>query len=247
MDRLIYLAMSGAKATLQRQEVLAHNLANASTNGFRAEMQAFRAVPIRGDGASTRVYALESTIGADLRPGAMETTHRPLDVAMQGNAWLAVQSLDGTEAYTRAGALQVDAEGQLVTPAGLPVLGDGGPITVPANAAIDVGSDGTISAQVGNARPQPVGRLKLVTPEDGAPLQRGEDGLFRAGGAGGGGDLPADPAARLQSGTLEGSNVSPVETMVAMISAARQFEQQMKALKDAEQREQNAAKLLAAQ
>ncbi len=243
MDRLIYLAMSGAKATMQRQEVLAHNLANASTNGFRAEMQAFRAVPVRGDGASTRVYALESTVGADVRPGAMETTNRPLDVAMQGNAWLAVQSLDGTEGYTRAGALQVDAEGQLVTPAGLPVLGDGGPITVPANAAIDVGSDGTISAQVGNARPQPVGRLKLVTPEDGAPLQRGEDGLFRAAA----GNLPVDPAARLQGGTLEGSNVSPVETMVAMISAARQFEQQMKTLKDAEQREQNAAKLLAAQ
>ncbi len=243
MDRLIYLAMSGAKATMQRQEVLANNLANASTNGFRAEMQAFRAVPIRGDGASTRVYALESTVGADVRPGAMETTHRPLDVAMQGNAWLAVQALDGTEGYTRAGALQVDAEGQLVTPAGLPVLGDGGPITVPANAAIDVGSDGTISAQVGNARPQAVGRLKLVTPEDGAPLQRGADGLFRPAD----GELPADPTARLQSGTLEGSNVSPVQTMVAMISAARQFEQQMKTLKEAEQREQNAAKLLAAQ
>jgi flagellar basal-body rod protein FlgF len=243
MDRLIYLAMSGAKATMQRQEVLANNLANASTNGFRAEMQAFRAVPIRGDGASTRVYALESTVGADVRPGVMETTNRPLDVAMQGNAWLAVQSLDGTEGYTRAGALQVDAEGQLVTPSGLPILGDGGPITVPANAAIDVGADGTISAQVGHARPQPVGRLKLVTPEPGAPLQRGEDGLFRAAD----GDLPADPLARLQSGTLEGSNVSAVETMVGMIAAARQFEQQMKTLKDAEQREQNAAKLLAAQ
>jgi len=243
MDRLIYLAMSGAKATMQRQDVLANNLANASTNGFRAEMQAFRAVPIRGDGASTRVYALESTIGADVRPGPMETTNRPLDVAMQGNAWLAVQALDGTEGYTRAGAMQVDAQGQLLTPAGLPVLGDGGPITVPANAAIDVGADGTISAQVGNARPQPVGRLKLVTPEEGAPLQRGEDGLFRAAG----GDLAADATARLQSGTLEGSNVSPIETMVAMISAARQFEQQMKTLKDAEQREQNAARLLAAQ
>jgi len=96
---------------------------------------------------------------------------------------------------------------------------------------------------VGNARPQPVGRLKLVTPEAGAPLQRGDDGLFRAVD----GDLAADPAARLQSGTLEGSNVSPVETMVGMIAAARQFEQQMKTLKDAEQREQNAAKLLAAQ
>ncbi len=244
MDRLIYLAMAGAKATMQRQDVLAHNLANASTTGFRAEMQAFRAVPVRGDGASTRVYALESTIGYDDRAGPLQTTGRALDVAPQGRAWLAVQSLDGTEAYTRAGALQVSAEGQLVTPAGLPVLGDGGPIAVPAGATLEVASDGTITATTANGRPTPVGRLKLVTPE--APLERGTDGLFRSGGADAG-ELPADPAARLQSGALEGSNVSAVETMVSMIAAARQFEQQMKVLQGAEQREQGAAKLLAPQ
>jgi flagellar basal-body rod protein FlgF len=240
LDRLIYLAMAGAKATMQRQDVLAHNLANASTTGFRAEMQAFRAVPVRGDGASTRVYALESTIGYDDRAGPMQTTGRPLDVAPQGKAWLAVQSLDGTEAYTRAGAFQVSAEGQLVTPAGLPVLGDGGPIAIPAGAALEVASDGTITASTGHGKPQAVGRLKLVTPE--AALTRGEDGLFRAAD----GELPADPGARLQSGALEGSNVSAVETMVSMIAAARQFEQQMKVLQGAEQREQGAAKLLAA-
>jgi len=238
MDRLIYLAMSGAKATMQRQDVLAHNLANASTNGFRAEMQAFRAVPVRGDGASTRVYALESTVGYDDRAGPLQTTGRALDVAPQGRAWLAVQALDGTEAYTRAGALQVSAEGQLITPSGLPVLGDGGPITVPAGATLEVASDGTISATNASGRPTPVGRLKLVTPE--APMDRGADGLFRASD----GDLPADPTARLQSGALEGSNVSAVETMVSMIAAARQFEQQMKVLQGAEQREQGAAKLL---
>jgi len=238
MDRLIYLAMSGAKATMQRQDVLAHNLANASTNGFRAEMQTFRAVPVRGDGASTRVYALESTVGYDDRAGPLQTTGRALDVAPQGRAWLAVQALDGTEAYTRAGALQVSAEGQLITPSGLPVLGDGGPITVPAGATLEVASDGTISATNASGRPTPVGRLKLVTPE--APMDRGADGLFRASD----GDLPADPTARLQSGALEGSNVSAVETMVSMIAAARQFEQQMKVLQGAEQREQGAAKLL---
>lgn len=241
MDRLIYLSMAGAKATMQRQEVLANNLANASTTGFRAELQAFRAVPVRGEGASTRVYALESTVGHDQRPGPVQGTGRSLDVAMQGSAWLAVQSLDGTEAYTRAGALQVDGEGQLVTPTGLPVLGDGGPITLPANAVVDVGPDGTVSATVGNQRPQQVGRLKLVTPE--APLARGTDGLFRAAD----GDLPADANARLQAGALEGSNVSPVETMVAMIAAARQFEHQMKMLQGAEQREQAAQKLLGTQ
>jgi flagellar basal-body rod protein FlgF len=241
MDRLIYLAMSGAKATLQRQDQLANNLANASTNGFRAELQAFRAVPVRGDGASTRVYALESSVGHDPRSGPVQATGRSLDVALHGAAWLAVQALDGTEAYTRAGALQVDAQGQLVTPAGLPVLGDGGPIALPANASVDVASDGTLTTQVGSDPPQAAGRLKLVTPE--TPLSRGEDGLFRAEA----GELAADPAARLQSGALEGSNVSPVETMVAMIAAARQFEQQMKVLQGAEQREQAASRLLSPQ
>jgi flagellar basal-body rod protein FlgF len=241
MDRQIYLAMAGAKATLQRQDVLANNLANASTTGFRAELQAFRAVPVLGDGASTRVYALESTVGHDNRVGPVQATGRPLDVALQGQAWLAVQALDGTEAYTRAGALQVNAEGQLVTPGGMPVMGDGGPITLPAEASVDVAPDGSITTRIGKERPQLAGRLKLVEPE--VPLVRGVDGLFRAAD----GDLAASPTARLQSGALEGSNVSPVETMVAMIAAARQFEQQMKVLQGAEQREQTAARLLAPQ
>jgi len=241
MDRMIYLSMAAAKATMHRQEVVSHNLANVSTNGFRAELAAFRAVPVRGDGASTRVYALESTVGYSNAPGVVQTTGRPLDVAVKGNSWLAVQALDGTEAYTRAGSLEVNAEGLLTDLQGRPVVGDGGPLTLPANATVEVASDGTVSAKVGRERPQPVGRLKMVTPE--APMQRGTDGLFRAGE----GDLAADPAARLQSGSLEGSNVNAIESMVAMIAAARQFEQQMKALKTAEQKEQTATKLLTQQ
>ncbi len=239
MDRLIYLSMSGAKATLQRQDSLANNLANVSTTGFRAELQAFRAVPVRGDGATTRVYALESTIGYNNAAGPVQTTGRSLDVALTGNAWLAVQGLDGTEAYTRAGALQTNSEGQLVTLSGLPVVGDGGPIQLPPNASVDISADGLITTKLANGRPQQAGRLKMVTPE--APMARGTDGLFRPGD---GNDLPADTTARLQSGALEGSNVSPVETMVAMISASRQFEQQMRMLQGAEQREQAASKLL---
>jgi flagellar basal-body rod protein FlgF len=238
VDRLIYLSMSGAKAAMQRQEVLAHNLANASTPGFRAEMAAFRSVPILGDGATTRAFALETTIGYDMQAGPVSPTGNPLDVAMSGNAWLALTALDGTEAYTRNGALQVNSEGLLVNSSGLPAVGDGGPITLPQGATVEIAQDGTISARVGEARPQVVGRLKLVTPE--APLKRGDDGLFRAAD----GELPADASARLRSGALEGSNVSPVETMVAMIAASRQFEQQMKLLQQTEQREQNAARLL---
>src|SRR5574343_532138 len=158
MDRMIYLSMAGAKAAMQRQDVLANNLANVSTNGFRAELAAFRAVPVRGDGASTRAYALETTIGYNPDPGALD----------------------------------VNAEGLLVQRNGLQVMGDGGPITVPPDSELTIGSDGTISAKGPTDRPTTIGRLKMVTPE--GPLTRGTDGLFRAAD----GELPADPAARLQ-------------------------------------------------
>ncbi|KQV89581.1 flagellar basal-body rod protein FlgF [Pelomonas sp. Root1237] len=243
MDRMIYLSMAGAKAAMQRQDVLSHNLANVTTNGFRAELQAFRAVPVRGDGASTRAFALETTIGYNDAQGPLTPTGRNLDVAMQGNAWLAVQANDGTEAYTRAGSLDVNAEGILVMRNGMPVLGDGGPINVPANSEVAIGSDGTVSAKAPNQKPTTVGRLKLVTPEAANQLSRGDDGLFRALE----GDLPANQAARLQDGALEGSNVSPVETMVAMIAAGRQFEQQMKLLQIAQTQGQQSAKLLGSQ
>lgn len=238
MDRLVYLSMAGAKAAMQRQETLAHNLANASTPGFRAELQAFRAVPVEGGGASTRVYALESTPGYDATPASIAATGRSLDVAMRGNAWLAVQGRDGTEAYTRGGSLDITADGTLVTTSGTTVLGDGGPIQVPQGAAVAIAADGTVSATAANGISQAVGRLKLVTPE--APLLRGEDGLFR----GADGDLAADATAQLQEGALEGSNVSPVETMVAMITAARQFEAQMRLLSSAEGNDKAAAQLL---
>src|SRR5258706_2013285 len=238
MDRLIYTSMSGAKATMQRQDTLANNLANVSTVGFRAELQAFRAVPVQGSGASTRVFALESTPGFDATPGSVTATGRNLDVAMKGNAWLAVQGLDGTEAYTKAGSLDISTDGTLVTSGGLTVLGDGGPIQVPANSEINIAQDGTVSAKTPNGKSTAVGKLKLVTPE--STLTRGTDGLFR----GADGDLPADPNAKLQDGALEGSNVSSVETMVSMITAARQFEAQMKMLQTAEGNEKSAAQLL---
>ena len=238
MDRMIYLSMSGAKATMQRQDTLANNLANVSTTGFRAELQAFRAVPVLGSGASTRVYALETTTGYDASQGPVTGTGRNLDVAVKGNGWLSVQALDGTEAYTRGGALELSNDGTLTTRGGLPVLGDGGPLQVPANTEVSIGADGTVSAKGANGKTSAIGKLKLVTPD--APLTRGEDGLFRAAS----GDLSADETARVQDGALEGSNVSPVETMVAMISAARQFEAQMKMLQTADANEKAAAQLL---
>lgn len=240
MDRLIYLSMSGAKATMQRQDTLANNIANVSTPGFRAELQAFRAVPIQGSGASTRVFALETTTGYDPTGGPVISTGRNLDVAAKGNAWLSVQALDGTEAYTRGGALDISSDGTLTTRSGLPVVGDGGPIQVPPDSTVSIGTDGTVSARGIGGRSNPIGKLKLVTPE--APLQRGDDGLFRAPD----GDLAADATAQVEDGALEGSNVSAVESMVSMISAARQFEAQMKVIQTAEADEKAAAQLLGA-
>ncbi len=238
MDRMIYLSMAGAKMNMQRQEVLSHNLANVSTTGFRAELQAVRAVPVRGDGASTRVYALDTTVGYDDSAGPINFTGRALDVAMRGQAMLAVQGLDGTEAYTRAGSMVVDAQGNLVTQSGLQVMGDGGPINVPANTQPSIAPDGTVSVRQQGGNITQVGRLKMVTPE--VKLNRSDDGLFRSPD----GDLPADPVAQLQDGALEGSNVNPIETMVSMITAARQFETQMKMMQTAEQDEKAAAQLL---
>lgn len=245
MDHLIYTAMSGASAAAQRQSVLANNLANVSTQGFRAELSTFRAVPLQGDGATTRVFALEATSGHDEKPGAIQRTGRELDLAARGSSWFAVQGLDGVEAYTRAGSLQISPQGTLVTGSGLLVLSDGGsPIDVPPGAEFTVAADGTLTAKSAGAPAATLGRIKLATatPED--PLRRSEDGLFRTASQD---PLPADAAARLESGALEGSNVNPVETMVGMIAAARQFEAQLRLLQTAESSDKSAAQLLSMQ
>jgi flagellar basal-body rod protein FlgF len=245
MDRLIYTAMSGASAAAQRQAVLANNLANASTQGFRAELSAFRAVPLRGDGATTRVFAVETTAGHDTRAGSIERTGRTLDLAAQGQAWFAVQGLDGTEAYTRGGAFQVSAEGTLVNSSGLVVLSDGGaPIDVPQGADIAVGTDGTITSKTEGQPASTLGRIKLAAEDAENRLQRGEDGLFRTATQD---PLPADATARVESGALEGSNVNAIGAMVGMIAAARQFDQQMKLLQNTESADKAASQLLSVQ
>ena len=242
MDRMIYTAMTGASAAAHRQQLLSNNLANASTPGFRAELATFRAVPVRGDGTASRVFALEASAGHLDTAGPINPTGRNLDVAARGNAWFAVQGLDGTEAYTRAGQFEVSNNGQLVTPQGLPVLSDGGaPIDVPPNATVTLSPDGTVSARVGNEPPVAAGRIKLATANAENPVRRGDDGLFRAAN---GNALAADPNARMQPGALEGSNVNAVESMVGMIAASRQFEQQMRLLQTAETNDKSAGQLL---
>lgn len=245
MDHLIYTAMSGANAAGQRQTVLANNLANASTNGFRAEIATFRSVPLRGEGASTRVFALTATAGHKDAAGAVQFTGRNLDAMAQGKAWFGVQGLDGTEAYTRNGAFEVSQQGNLVTGNGLTVLSDAGaPISVPAGASLSLGNDGIITAKVGNQPANSLGRVKMVTPTPEAPIQRGADGLFRSPS---GDPLPTDTTARLQTGALESSNVNSIETMVEMIQVARQFESQMRLMQSAESNDKSATQLLSLQ
>ncbi|MDR5866466.1 flagellar basal body rod protein FlgF [Halomonas koreensis] len=248
MDRILYTAMSGARQSMEQQSVVSHNLSNASTTGFRAQLHAMRAVPVQGEARlDTRASVAASTPGSDFSAGPMNHTGRALDVAMQGDGWLAVQAADGSEAYTRRGDLQVDGDG-LLRSAGRPVLGEGGPIQVPLGASLSMGSDGTLSAigagQDADALAM-VGRLKLVSPGE-AGLVRGDDGLFRAppGEDGAVAPLPADDQARLVSGALEGSNVSAVETMVSMIDVARRYEMQTKVMSTADENAQRANRLL---
>jgi flagellar basal-body rod protein FlgF len=245
MDRVIYTAMTGANAAANRQAVLSNNLANVSTNGFRAELATYRAVPLRGEGATTRVFALESTAGHLDKAGPAMRTDRNLDAMVSTNSWFAVQGKDGTEGYTRNGHFEVATDGGLTTGNGLPVLSNGGaPITVPQGASVSIGRDGNISAKVGNQPANTIGRLKLVTPTPDDPVRRGEDGLFRTVS---GDPLNNDDTAQLQVGALEGSNVNAIETMVGMIQTARQFEVQMRLLQTAESNDRAAGQLLGLQ
>lgn len=243
MDRLIYTAMTGASHVLQQQAAVSENLSNASTPGFRAVLNTFRAVPLVGEGLPTRTFVVDSTAGADFTPAAYQATGRELDVAVQGPGWIAVQGPDGKEAYTRNGSFQVTPNGVLQTRTGLNVLGDGGPITIPPDTEVTFAKDGTLSTVPSGAQPTSVvvvGRLKLVNPEP-AQLDRGGDGLFRLKD---GNTAPADNNVEVVPGSLEGSNVNTVEAMVNMISLARKFDMQMKMLQTADSNARQASQIM---
>ena len=243
MDRLIYTAMTGASQVLQQQGAVSQNLANANTTGFRAELSTFRAVPLVGEGLATRTFVVDSTPGSNFTPAGLEQTGRPLDVGIQGDGWIAVQGLDGKEAYTRNGSFQVTSNGVLQTRSGLNVLGDSGPITIPPDTEVSIAKDGTISTVAGGTQTSAVsvvGRLKLVNPPE-ATLERGGDSLFHIKG---GGVAPADANVQLAAGSVEGSNVNTVEEMVNMITLARKFDMQMKMLQSADNNAQKSGSIL---
>ncbi len=243
MDRLIYTAMTGAKHAFLQQAGVANNLSNASTIGFRAMEHKFRAVPVQGEGAPTRAFVVDASVANVFDQGPLMATGRALDVAVQGAGWIAVETPNGGEAYTRAGNLQISANGQLQTASGLNVLSDGGPIGIPPDNSVTIAPDGTVSTIPLFGTPNnvnDVGRIKMVNPPENE-LVRGDDGLFRLQG---GAAAPADENVKLAPQTLEGSNVNPAEAMVNMISVARQFEMQIKMLQMADTNASKATQIL---
>jgi flagellar basal-body rod protein FlgF len=244
MDKYIYVAMTGARESMRAQAINSHNLANASTVGFRAELAAVTTQSAgEGDRAAARAFASISETGWSQSAGPLQSTGRDLDVAVEGDGWIAVQAPDGTEAYTRAGDLRLDATGAVRNGAGHPVLSGGGPLVIPPHASLVIGADGAVSIVPlgqGAETTARVGNIKLVKP-DPAQLERGPDGLFRVKG---GGDAPADASVRIVSGALEGSNVNVADAMVRMIELSRQFDMHMKTLRTVEDNARNSASLM---
>lgn len=243
MDRSLYIAMTGATQIMRAQEAVSHNLANASTVGFRSELTAFQSLPVQGPGEATRINAVAHGVGVDTTQGTVTSTGRALDVAVQGNGWIAVQAPDGSEGYTRAGDLQLTADGLLTDSAGNPVLGNGGPITLPPSVQLRVGNDGTISSVPLGEGPATVAaleRIRLVNP-DPTQLVQGGDGLMHMAD---GSTATPDATVRLTSGALENSNVNASSELVKMIALSRQYDMQIKSIKAAEDNAASASKLL---
>jgi flagellar basal-body rod protein FlgF len=243
MDRLVYTAMSGLRSQMAAQSTIANNIANASTIGFRAERVSFDRLVLEGSGLETRQLAAEEVEDFDRRAGAIVQTARPLDVAATTDSWIAVQAADGSEAYTRRGDLSVAPSGVLETGDGFPVMGSGGPITVPPHQSISIADDGTVSivpAGGDPAQPQAIDRIKLASVE-GSQTAKGLDNLLHVKG---GGVLPADLDAKLQSGALEQSNVNLTQALVDMIENQRSYEVQANLLKEAKNMDESAASLM---
>jgi len=243
MDDMIYLAMSGAKQTEFAQTINSNNLANVSTTGFRADLHSFSSVPIDGPGVESRINAVVESYGTDFAPGPVSNTGRALDVAVQGTGYIAIQAPDGSEAYTRAGDLRVEAGGLLSTGAGHLVLGDGGPVAIPPNNSLLIGIDGTISVQPLGQGPETlaiVDRIKLVNPHS-SELMKDADGLLRKVD---GADADADASVKLTSGALEQSNVNVAKTLVNMIELARQYEMQINVIKTSEENADAASQMM---
>ena len=247
MDRLIYTAVSGMASSMMRQRMIASNMANAQTIGFRAETMEFTPMTLDGPSLEARAMSHGQVRGALMRAGSLSQTGRELDLAMSGDALLAVQAPDGGEGYTRRGDLSVSASGMLQNGDGLPVIGDNGPITVPLGARIAIAPDGAVLAgdpQLPDQPPVQVARIKLASWR-GSRIEKDLTGLFRVPAENGSfGVLPADEAARVQTGALEQSNVDPTEVLVEMVEAQRLFDIRTKLVATAKELDESGASLM---
>jgi flagellar basal-body rod protein FlgF len=245
MDRGLYVAMTGAKQIMQAQAVNNHNIANANTTGFRADAVAFTSEPIYGPGYASRVNAVAGDAGVDFASGVLQTSGRPLDIAVNGNGFIAVQGADGKEAYTRAGDLRLTSDGMLVTATGLQVLSESGPVQVPPSTQTTIGADGTVSVVplgLSAAAQTQIDRIKLVNPPT-STLTKGADGLlYLKSGA----KAPADEAVKVSTGVLESSNVNAAMSLVNMIELQRLYEFQIKSISSTDQNDQAAERLMIA-
>lgn len=243
MDRLIYTAVTGMNASMNRQRVIANNMANAQTIGFRAETMQFEPMTLKGPQLEVRAMVSGEVQGADMKGGALVQTGRELDVAVSGNVMLTVQARDGGEGYTRRGDLIVSATGVLENGEGYPLIGESGPVTVPTGARIAIAPDGAVIATNPEAPDQPpvqVARLKLASFA-GSTIRKDTDGLFRVPG---GGVLPADGNAKVTAGALEQSNVNTSEVLVEMIEAQRLFDMRTKLIATARDLDEGGARLM---
>lgn len=232
MDGMMYLAMKGAQQTMQAQALHTHNLANSNTTGFRADLAVFKSQPAKESGEDTRSELPTQANGVNFSQGQLINTGRELDVAINGSGFIAVQAPDGSEAYTRAGNLNISANGMMETGAGHPVLGNNGPIALPPAEKLEIGADGTISIRPlgqGANTLAVVNRIRLVNPPV-ESLHKGTDGLLHTKEET---VLIPDAKIALSPGTLEGSNVNAVESMISIIALARAFELQAKLMKSA--------------
>ena len=243
MDRMIHLSHRAMQGVMNRQTAIAHNMANADTTGFRAEIVSAQAQYLHGEGLQSRASPNEYVLTADLNPGPVEQTGRPLDIAMNGQTMLAVQAPNGDEGYTRRGDLMMNETGLLTTGDGFPVLGEGGPLVVPPADSIQIAEDGGVWVVPKGGdpnQPQQIDRLRLVNPK-GSEVVKAEDTLFRVKN---GGALPSDPDARLQSGALEGSNVNMTQALVDMIETSRAYEAQVKLMQSAKEMDDGGASVM---
>lgn len=232
MDRLIYTSLTAMRGAMARQTAIAHNLANANTPGFRADLAEAQSLWLDGKQLNTRAYASEEVQAADMTGGTVTSTGRDLDIAISGDSMLAVQAENGEIGYTRRGDLMLSSSGLLTTGDGRPVQASQGPLTLPPTDSINIDEQGRVwIVPVGGdpTQPQQLDQIQLVTPV-GSDIVKGVDGLFRVRD---GGTLPADPDARVTTRSLESSNVSATEALVEMIEASRSWDTQLKMLTDA--------------